>query len=389
MARLSIKGKGWQNNRRTQQDGYRRQDANDASDGEEESSSENASGIDETGSGSGSGSDSEQSDESSTGPSKERDGGRSADEPSDVESDGPTETLNRHRAGVQARMRNSGQKPVPVSTAKRPRQTSDEAGQDSDRDSEEDEDVKSAKNKVGRPVKARSLTTKQWRHYAKQERDLICRRGGLIWQAARPLLEEMSATDRSAAATALREMTRSLDARMQTALVPGTIKLPGRLNGSTAMNEKDYRPTLSSLMSWVLSTGGTLPSYDDEDDDDDNDAADFSRASNFATTSEQPKGFEADKRVLEELLMPEINGLISLQRASEAQDRELELAKRELDRLQQASDLIENKSEAVRENLSALLRDAMARTQDHHQTSNSLDKMLRSSSGATLGKTNE
>lgn len=188
-----------------------------------------------------------------------------------------------------------------------------------------------------------------WRPMAAEERILLTQRGGMIWQVAKPLLARMPEEERGSAAKLLKMLLSSLDAQLSKTPIPSTPIMPkstakGAFAGNADSALSRSRPVSSSLMNWVIETGGKIQRSDPEGADDDPDKT---------MVDDTLKGFEADIAILESMLLPEANEIVHLSSSLREQKKRVAGARVSFDEVKQNARKIDRDAEAASRRVSS------------------------------------
>lgn len=194
-------------------------------------------------------------------------------------------------------------------------------------DEEDEEDNDDTVQSVGTKRRRRTAEgntkaqMKKWRRLAVEEKEAIVNEGGMVWRAARPLLASLSTKQRKEATDTLRSILDSVEMKLDKELVPRTTSMPHATRNLTgAMSSSGS--ILGSVMSWQLERGARIIEDEEEDSDDEEKGGQVSVL--------EMGGFSSDIALLESLLLPEATETVTLNRAVEEQEKQLETTKAQL-----------------------------------------------------------
>jgi hypothetical protein len=193
-----------------------------------------------------------------------------------------------------------------------------------DEDDEEEEDNTIEKPAIKRRRRTEAGTTKaemkKWRRLAIEEKEAITNEGGLVWRAAQPLLASLETRPRKEASNSIRSVLDSVEERLDKVLMPRTTHMPHasrNLASGSALSSSGS--IIGSIMSWQVERGSRI--LNDEEDEEDEQGE---------VSLLEMGGFSTDIALLETLLLPEATESVTMSRAVEEQERELETSKARL-----------------------------------------------------------
>ena len=209
--------------------------------------------------------------------------------------------------------------------------------QRSDDDDDDDEDEDDLSRQAGTKRSAggiKKLEMKRWRRLAVEEKEALTNEGGIVWRAAQRLMAPLPSKSKREMAATLASTLRVVEEKLDSVLVPQTVRMPQLARnsgfGAGLAPIGSSGSIAGSVMSWQVERGDRL----------------FEEAgmgeSGEEELEEQEKnevallelgGFSSDIAVLEALLLPEATETVSMTRALEEQERELESLKDQLSQL--------------------------------------------------------
>lgn len=164
---------------------------------------------------------------------------------------------------------------------------------------------------------------RKWRRLAIEEKEALVNEGGMVWKAAKPLMANLPSKHQKEMTTLLRSALRNAEMKLDGVLVPPTIRMPHASRNvgiGAGLSSATSGSIAGSVMSWQVERGAGL--YEEGEAEDRDEMALLELG-----------GFSSDIAVLESLLLPEATETVSMTRAIEEQEKELELSKEQLVRL--------------------------------------------------------
>lgn len=193
---------------------------------------------------------------------------------------------------------------------------------------EEEEDDDQSDTKTARTTLKgmKRSEMKKWRRLAIEEKEAIVNEGGIVWRAAQPLMSTLPTKAKKEMTALLTSALRNAEANLNNALVPPTIRMPHASRNvglGAGLASTTSGSIAGSIMSWQVERGERL--VEEEGNDEERDEVALLELG----------GFSSDIALLESLLLPEASETVSMTRAIEEQERELEVSKEQLVRLKE------------------------------------------------------
>ncbi|PWY98374.1 hypothetical protein BCV70DRAFT_202151 [Testicularia cyperi] len=196
----------------------------------------------------------------------------------------------------------------------------DEGGLSSDGESGRQEGrSKGKRRRKGWPTPRERL--RKWRKLSLEERECVTSEGGLIWRTAIPLLNSMPKNVRSMVADSLARALNRIDGKLEAGLVPPLPRVP------TASGAR--RELASSMLSWRLEEEGSLLRAENAD-----------LTANIMNPTDL--GMNAEIAELEQMLLPEAEQIIELNKTLQHQSDELTRTKSSISKLRKDRKAIKN-----------------------------------------------
>lgn len=202
------------------------------------------------------------------------------------------------------------------------------AEEEEEEDETGDETIQlSGKKRKSKPAALKKADMKRWRRLAVEEKEAITNEGGIVWRTAQPLLLSLPSKAKKDASNHIRDILSNVEVKLDKLLVPRTTSMPHATRNTNLVGGLASASTGSitgSIMSWQVESGDRL--YNEEGMEEDLDKRDEVALLELG-------GFSSDIAILEALLLPEATETVSLSRAIEEQERELESSRARLQRL--------------------------------------------------------